>query len=113
MAMPLGSRPPLAPWARVSPTLWAWPWPQFVFLLVLVALGWGVLRLRRSRRARNEAALAAAVERGRHEALRVTTGVETSIDLTSPERTGVIDLNAGDSAHVDAGRGDGAEKRSR
>lgn len=51
-----------------SASLWATPWPQLLLLLALLAGGFGVLWWVRWRRKARAGALAAAVERGRHEA---------------------------------------------
>jgi hypothetical protein len=51
-----------------SASMWATPWPQLALLAVLVAVAFGVRWFLRGRRRDHDAALRAAVERGRREA---------------------------------------------
>lgn len=65
-------------------SMWATPWPQLVLLIVLVALGLGIWRFVRARRRSRNAALQAAVERGRREAAAQLASVGGRADEENP-----------------------------
>jgi type II secretory pathway pseudopilin PulG len=55
--------------------LWAAPWVPLILLILLIAAAYGMYRWLRWRRRNRAGALAAAVERGRQEAVEQLAGV--------------------------------------
>jgi hypothetical protein len=64
---------PLATVSR-SASLWTLPWPQLLLLIALIAGGFGLWWWLRLRRLHHDAALAAAVDKGRREAAEALAG---------------------------------------